>query len=53
MAEATTVWVDFDVQDLDQVMPEGVVRGDLVIESAFPTNKGETLTVELVKADSL
>lgn len=51
MAEATTIWVDFDVSDLDEIMPDGVDRGALVIDGAFGKNKGETLTLEFVQAD--
>jgi hypothetical protein len=52
MAEATTIWIDFDVEDLESVMPEGIERGDLVIEGAFSSDKGTTLTVEFVKPDT-
>ena len=51
MAEATTIWVDFTLEDL--AFPEGVDRKELVIESSFPSDKGTTLTVEFVKPDTL
>ena len=50
MAEATTIWVDFDLDDL--VFPANVERGELIIDSAFASNSGKTLTVEFVKADN-
>ena len=46
MAEATNIWVDFDLEDL--AMPDDVARGELIIDSAFPADDGKKLTVEFV-----
>ena len=51
MAEATTIWVDLTLEDLDEIMPDGVDRGELVLDGAFSKDKGLTLTLEFVQAD--
>ncbi len=49
MAETTSVWVNFNIEDLQ--LPEGTSVGDLIMDSSFTDSSGEVLTVEFCKKD--